>query len=211
MTQSNFQRFNARKTHSMTGMKVDNFTSDAFNLTVVSLADMANPGFIRANLVSATWPIGHYAQMLAEAISPFEAGAPDAKAAKGKPVANTVADHVSLQTGTFPKFVIAWIVYNYFMGDWQKYALVLSWDWISGIIFRDVAITLLVAGLWDFTLYSEYSPFFNVMKYVRGEVPTLRPMNIRMNILCTAGATSTIPSTPNGLRRTEPHQVSRVL
>lgn len=128
---------------------------------------MATPGFIQSNLVSATWPIGHYVQMVAEAVVPFKPGAPDAKAAKGKPVANTLSDHIALQTGTFPKFVIAWIVYSYYMGNWQSYAQTLAWDWISRIIARDVIITLLVAGLWDFTLYSTFSPVFKLMQCVR--------------------------------------------
>ena len=125
---------------------------------------MAKPGFLQSNLVSAFWPLGHYSQMIAEAIFPFDANAPDAKSAKGKPVADTLADHIALQTGTFPKFVIALIVYNYYVGDFMLYAKTLSWSWVLPIIMRDVLITLLVAGLWDFTLYSKFSPAYKLMQ-----------------------------------------------
>jgi hypothetical protein len=85
---------------------------------------------------------------------------------KGKPVFDTVIDHVSVQLSTLPKLLLAYFVMTYtlnFTGDLAQYRT-LKVSWILDIVMRDLLITFAVAGTWDFLMYSSYSPVFNLVK-----------------------------------------------
>jgi sterol desaturase/sphingolipid hydroxylase (fatty acid hydroxylase superfamily) len=81
---------------------------------------------------------------------PKDKSAADAFA--GKPVANTLWDHIGVQLGTWPKLFVALLVYSYYFPSIEA-CKVLSQDWIKMILVRDLVITYLTAGFWDSMMY----------------------------------------------------------
>lgn len=83
-----------------------------------------------------------------------------AVSAAGKPVANTVEDHVAVVLSAVPKLIIAALALKYSLNGFADPAVyaTLSWAWVAPIIVRDLAITFGSAGVWDFIVYSDFSP-----------------------------------------------------
>jgi sterol desaturase/sphingolipid hydroxylase (fatty acid hydroxylase superfamily) len=125
-------------------------------------ARMSIPGPIRGFL----WPVGNLITMAALPSAPATGHGTDGKTPaathfSGKPVADTVMDHVAVQLSTIPKLALAAFVWARLSGgaSWQASALALDRDWVLSIFVRDMLMTWLIAGGWEFTLYSRYSPF----------------------------------------------------
>lgn len=112
--------------------------------------------------VALTWPVGHVATML---LSPSQAKKesepPAVEEFKGKAVASSLLDHISVQTGTLPKLLFAWIAYSILGYPTIDFGAPLTWPlarWITHIFVRDLIITFATAGLWDFLLYGPFQP-----------------------------------------------------
>lgn len=85
---------------------------------------------------------------------------------KGKAAFDTAMDHVGVQLSTLPKLLVAYLVMTYtltFTGDLAQYRT-LKASWILDIVVRDLFITYVSAGFWDFMMYSTYSPIYNLMR-----------------------------------------------
>jgi sterol desaturase/sphingolipid hydroxylase (fatty acid hydroxylase superfamily) len=87
---------------------------------------------------------------------------------KGKPVADTLEDHVNVFTATVPKLAVGalvWLHLNWSLDGGKRFAD-LRWnaDWVIGIFIRDLIITWATASFCDFFSYDENSPFYEVMK-----------------------------------------------
>lgn len=84
---------------------------------------------------------------------------------KGKPVANSIQDFLGIETGAFPKFLVALAICTYFFDFTQmdKYRT-FSQDWIIPVVVRCLLVNWIIAGTWDFLMYSKYSPLFEIMK-----------------------------------------------
>jgi hypothetical protein len=116
------------------------------------------------------WPLPNLAAMAAAAGKP----APKTSATsrnKAQPYTTSIEDHVAVQTGTLPKLALAvWVWHSAVeallspTGGPGGPAATLDAAWIGRIVVRDLLITYIVAGGWDWTLYSPYSPFYEVMK-----------------------------------------------
>ena len=114
----------------------------------------------------AFWPIGNIAFLATQPLVEKNDGHVDkvtgkkvsaADAFGSKPVADTFLEHVSVQTSTWPKLVLAAVLWAYFVDlEGAKRG---DWAWLFSIIKRDLAITWFCAGLQDFMGSSMFSPF----------------------------------------------------
>lgn len=124
---------------------------------------MSIPGPIRGLL----WPVGNLLTMATLPSTPARGHGPDGSTPaathfSGKPVADTAMDHVAVQLSTLPKLALAAFVWARLSGDassWASSAAAMDRDWVLSIFVRDMVMTWLIAGGWEFTLYSRYSPF----------------------------------------------------
>lgn len=110
----------------------------------------------------AAWPLSNMAAMATSPAKPNPV--PAAKRYPAKPVADTLEDHVGVQVATLPKLAVAAAVWHWQVASIGSKAATLSADWILPIVLRDLALTWAIAGGWDFTLYSQWSPFYETMK-----------------------------------------------
>ena len=72
----------------------------------------------------------------------------------------TLPDHIAVVAGTAPKLVVAivsWLLLLRY--DVLSAATTYSWAWMQHIVVRDLVITLLGAGFWEWLLYADWSPF----------------------------------------------------
>ena len=118
------------------------------------------PGPLRGML----WPVGNLLEM-SRLTSPAAGFGADKTSAQshfsGKPVANTFVDHLGVQLSTLPKLLLAAYVWSSLSGGaaWREKAAALDRDWVLSIFARDMLLTWVIAGGWEFLLYSKYSPF----------------------------------------------------
>ena len=110
----------------------------------------------------ALWPVTNLLRMSTRGANIAAGDGRDADVRfAGKPVADTVEDHVGVQAGSFPKLVVAAIAMHYLpLAAAREWA----WAWIAAIVVRDLVVTFATAGGWDFVLYSPWSPWSAVAK-----------------------------------------------
>lgn len=105
-----------------------------------------------------SWPFAHIAlatQISEEAVKESKAGklppADGRPEYRGKGAATSVMEHVLVQMATFPKLVVALIVYSYFFPDVSAFATLdfKSAAFLAGvksIVLRDLVVTWIAAG-----------------------------------------------------------------
>ncbi len=119
---------------------------------------MAQIGGVTRMVASLFWPASNIA--LAAVMKPEKAETADARFA-GKPVANTVADHINVELATLPKLALAALAMYYtYPSDLTPFANLglnaATWTAVRPILLRDLAITWLAAGFWDYIV--SFSP-----------------------------------------------------
>jgi len=119
---------------------------------------MATKASIVRDVLGAGWPVSNTAALaLGYGLpEPRADGSGSDELYVGKPVANTWRDHLAAQLGSVPRLLMALFCW-YLMPDIAALKT-LSVSWILPIVARDLAVTIAVAGLWDFLLYSQWSP-----------------------------------------------------
>ncbi len=117
---------------------------------------------------SLAWPISNIA--LAATMKPEDSQTADERFA-GKPVADTVSDHINVQLSTLPKlFVAALALYYTYPSDLAPFAKLgwdaASWAAVRPILLRDLLVTWIAAGLWDYIVFfSPLAPKFQGNKF----------------------------------------------
>ena len=101
--------------------------------------------------------MGNVITMLARPKKSLAADEDAAHKHASKPVADSASDHIGVQLATFPKLLVA-AMSLYFLTPYFGKFDVLSLDWIAQIFVRDLIITFLTAGSWDFLLYGPFRP-----------------------------------------------------
>lgn len=125
---------------------------------------MALPPQLRGLL----WPLGNIIAMASLPAAPAaghgaSSSTPAADHFAGKPVADTLLDHVGVQLSTLPKLALAaalWAGSSWALGGagWGAVGA-LPVEVFLRVAARDVALVWLLTGGWEFLLYSTYSPF----------------------------------------------------
>ena len=112
------------------------------------------------------WPLGNLVALASLPPTPAkgfgsDGSVPPATHFSGKAIADTPMDHVGVQLSTLPKLALAVLVWALFSGgsSWAASAEALDREWMALIFTRDMIITWLIAGGWEFVVYSQYSPF----------------------------------------------------
>ena len=122
---------------------------------------------IPAPLRGLFWPLGNLYEMASLPLTPSKGFGPTSSIPAsshfaGKPVADTLLDHVGVQLSTIPKLALAtflwWRMSGLLAAASSSY--ILSSDFIWHVVLRDLIITWCVAGGWDFIVHSHSSPFF---------------------------------------------------
>ena len=104
------------------------------------------------------WPVGNLVTMAAMPATPVKGhGAtgdvPASTHFSGKPVADSLLDHVGVQLSTLPKLALAALVWAQLSGPagaWSASAAALEPAWVARIFLRDMLLTWLIAGGWEF-------------------------------------------------------------
>lgn len=113
------------------------------------------------------WPLGNIVTMAQLPSEPARGHGPkgDVPASthfSGKPLANEFMDHVGVQLSTLPKLALAAYVWARLSGPsatWLASAASLDREWVLSIFLRDMLLTWVIAGGWEFCVYSQWSPF----------------------------------------------------
>ena len=116
-------------------------------------------------MLAATWPLSAIVKLAVPSLrktpEDIKAAGGAAIAFKGKGVADTLEDHVSVFTGTFPKLVFAhfvWASLAWSLDGGARFAT-LDRAWIVPIVVRDLLITFATAWFCDFLAYNPSSGF----------------------------------------------------
>lgn len=113
-------------------------------------------------LLPVAWPFSYWAYAALHDNTAEVAKEPEAQARHAQPPMKVSPfDWVAIQLGSFTKFAIALYAFQSFTP--LAAAATLSASWIMPIFVRDLVITWTVAGGWDFSLYSVYSPLYKTM------------------------------------------------
>ena len=137
-----------------------------FEFNPVSNMAPSIPGPLRGML----WPVGNIIEMASLPAAPAKGfgiseDVPASSHFAGKPVADTLGDHLGVQLGTLPKLALAaalwWGMRNIIS---QQKATEFDSDYVKYVVIRDLVITWCVAGFWDTLMHSHSSPFFARMR-----------------------------------------------
>ncbi len=119
----------------------------------------------------AFFPVPHLVAMLADHLGPSEV--------KAKPCAG-LADHVAVVFASLPKLLVAiasWLLLLKY--DILTEARVWQWWWVGHVVVRDLLITWIGGGFWEFLLYADASPVKAKVCVASLEVPLLRACLLR--------------------------------